>query len=136
MSTPCGASCLLTAARTGEAEVRVGIIGCGLVGQKRAGARGGARVVACADAAAERAEVLARSTASRPEVLPHWRAVVERPDVDLVIVAPPHHLLPAETPRAAVRAGKHVRVKNPAARNPAEREPVLEAATRNGMLVR
>jgi predicted dehydrogenase len=115
--------------------VRVGIIGCGLVGQKRARALGEARVVACADAAAERAEVLARSTASRPEVLPHWRAVVERPDVDLVIVATPHHLL-AEITLAAVLAGKHVLVEKPAARNAAELEPVLEAATRNGVLVR
>src|ERR1041385_9354233 len=83
MSTPCGVSSPPIAASTGEAEVRVGIIGCGLVGQKRARALGEARLVACADAATERAEVLARATPNQPEVLPHWRAVVERPDIDL-----------------------------------------------------
>ena len=115
--------------------MRVGIIGCGLVGLKRACALGEARLVACTDVATERAEALARATPGQPEVLPHWHAVVERPDVDLVIVATPHHLL-AEITLAAVLAGKHVLVEKPAARRAGELDPVREAARRTGMLVR
>ena len=115
--------------------MRVGIIGCGLVGLKRACALGEARLVACTDVATERAEALARATPGQPEVLPHWRAMVDRPDVDLVIVATPHHLL-AEITLAAVLAGKHVLVEKPAARRAGELDPVREAARRTGMLVR
>jgi len=115
--------------------VRVGIIGCGLAGLKRARALVGARLVACADAAVERAEALARATPGQPEVLPQWRAVVERPDIDLVIVATPHHLL-AEITLAAVSAGKHVLVEKPAARRARELDPVLEAVKRAPVLVR
>ncbi|HEV8455364.1 MAG TPA: Gfo/Idh/MocA family oxidoreductase [Gemmatimonadales bacterium] len=115
--------------------MRVGIIGCGLAGLKRARALGGARLVACADAAAERAEALAGATPGQAEVLPEWRAVVERPDIDLVIVATPHHLL-AEITLAAVSAGKHVLVEKPAARKARELDPVLEAVKRGRVLVR
>ena len=115
--------------------MRVGIIGCGLVGVKRARALGDARLVACADAATDRAEALARAVPNRPEVLADWRAVVERPDVDVVIVATPHHVL-AEITLAAVSAGKHVLVEKPAARRARELDAVLEAARRAQVLVR
>jgi predicted dehydrogenase len=115
--------------------VKVGIVGCGGVGQKRARAVGPAEIVACADAVASRAETLAASVASRPQVLTEWAALVERPDVDVVIVATPHHLL-AEVALAAVTAGKHVLVEKPAARRACEIEPVMTAAERNGVLAR
>ena len=47
--------------------------------------------------------------------------------VDAVVVATPHDLL-AEVTLAAVEAGKHVLVEKPAARTPAELEPVIAAA--------
>ena len=115
--------------------MRVGIVGCGLVGSKRARALGEARLIACADAATERAEALARTLPGPPDVVPDWRALVERPDLDLVIVATPHHVL-AEITLAAVQAGKHVLVEKPAARRACELDPVLEAAAQSGTLVR
>ncbi len=41
--------------------MNVAIIGCGLIGQKRAKALAGAKLVACADAVPSRAEALAKS---------------------------------------------------------------------------
>src|SRR5262245_28668939 len=64
----------------------VAIVGCGLVGQKRAAALGRARLVACADIERDRAEALAR-TAHRAVATNDWRSVVTRADVDVVIVA-------------------------------------------------
>jgi predicted dehydrogenase len=64
-----------------------------------------------------------------------WRAVAGAPDVDLVIAATPHDLLPAVA-LAAVEAGQHVLVEKPAARAAAELAPVAEAAARRGALVR
>jgi predicted dehydrogenase len=114
--------------------MNVGIIGCGLVGHKRARALGEARIVACADVVRERAESLARAVPGAPRAFSEWRAVVERPDVDAVIVATPHNLL-AEITLAAVSAGKHVLVEKPAARGAREIAPIIEAALRSDALV-
>ncbi len=114
--------------------MRVAIVGCGLIGQKRAKALAGAELVACADVVRERAEALARTTPGARSA-GTWREAVERPDVDLVFVATPHNML-AEITLAAVSAGKHVLVEKPAARRAAELDPVIDSARRAGVLVR
>ena len=114
--------------------MRVAIIGCGLIGQKRARALADCRLVACADAVGERAENLAR-TASGAQPATDWRAVVERQDVDIVIVSTTHDVL-AEITLAAVLAGKHVLVEKPGARRAAELDPVIEAVKHARVLVR
>ncbi len=110
------------------------IIGCGLIGRKRAAALGGARLVACADLDRARAESLAR-TSSGAVATDDWRSAIGRPDVDIVAVATTNEML-AEIARAAVEAGKHVMVEKPAARSVAEIDPVIDAARRAHRLVR
>ncbi len=114
--------------------MRVGIIGCGLIGQKRARALTDCRLVACADVMRERAEALARTMPDAKPVT-DWRAALERQDVDIVVVSTTHDLL-AEITLAAISAGKHVLVEKPGARRAAELDPVIEAATRGRVLVR
>jgi len=114
--------------------MKVGIIGCGLVGRKRASALGDSRLVACADLVRERAETLARAVPGQVQVLTEWRALVDRPDVDVVIVATSHDML-AEVTLAAVSAGKHALVEKPGARRARELDPVIEAAKRAQVLV-
>ena len=113
---------------------QVAIVGCGLAGTKRAGALGDSRLVAVADTDAERARRLADE---RPGCAAEtdWRAVVERPDVEVVIVATTHDSL-APITRAAVEAGKHVLVEKPAARHPSELGAVAAAAREHGVVVR
>lgn len=107
----------------------VGIVGCGLIGQKRAKALGqGGRLVACADLDVVRAESLARTSGAK--VFRDWRELVRSPLVDVVIVATLHDSL-AEITRTASEAGKHVLVEKPAARNAAELDPVMEAAAKH-----
>jgi predicted dehydrogenase len=66
--------------------VRVGIVGCGLIGQKRSQALGSARVTACADRDLGRAQALAtRWWGARGTAQPDSAR-----DVDFVIVATPH----------------------------------------------
>ncbi|MCL4465934.1 MAG: Gfo/Idh/MocA family oxidoreductase [Chloroflexi bacterium] len=113
--------------------MRIGIVGCGSIGQKRARALASAQLVACADAQPERATALARAFPSAEST--DWPALVERPDVDVVVVSTTHDVL-AEITLAAVRAGKHVLVEKPAARCAAELVPVIEAAELAGVLVR
>ena len=111
----------------------VGVIGCGLIGQKRAKALGaGGKLVACADLDADRAQKLASSTGA--QVFRDWRELVWSSSVDVVIVATLHDSL-AEITRAAAEACKHVLVEKPAARNAAELIQVLAAVKEHGIKV-
>jgi predicted dehydrogenase len=112
----------------------IGIVGCGLIGKKRANALGqGGQLVACADLDVARAESLARANGAK--VFRDWRELVWSPLVDVVIVATLHDSL-AEITRTAVEAGKHVLVEKPAARNAHELEAVMEAAAKHCVKVR
>ena len=103
----------------------IGIVGCGLIGQKRAKAIGAAgRLVACADIDASRATNLARASGSK--VFSDWRELLALPEVDIVVIATLHDSL-AEITLAAIKAGKHVLVEKPAARSASELEPVMAA---------
>ena len=112
----------------------VGIIGCGLIGQKRARALGPARLVACVDRVLERAETLARAMPGA-SATSDYRAILARSDVDVVIVATTNDLL-APITQAALEAGKHVLVEKPASRNVKELDAVISTAERSGRLVR
>ena len=112
----------------------IAIVGCGLVGQKRARALGSARLVACADADLSRAEALARS-ARGARAFASWRDAVTRDEVDVVIVATTNDAL-AEISCAAVTAGKHVLVEKPAARSVRELDDVIDATGGSQSLVR
>lgn len=114
--------------------MNVGIVGCGLIGEKRAKALAAARLVVCADLEPGRAERLAAGFEGCTTAV-DWRAVVDRDDVDLVVVATPHDAL-AEMTARAVKAGKHVLVEKPAARHVSELEPLLSAVKKARVLVR
>jgi predicted dehydrogenase len=114
---------------------RVAIIGCGLIGGKRARALGEHSLVAVADTDIERARRLAAGYPTCKTMESDWRHVVSRDDVDVVIVATTNDVLAPAT-LAAVRAGKHVLVEKPAARNAAELEPVAQAARDSNVIVK
>jgi predicted dehydrogenase len=117
-----------------ENTLGVAIVGCGLIGQKRAQALSGARLVACADLVPQRAEALAR-TVPTANAVSDWRKAVERDDVQVVVVATTNDAL-ATVVRAALEAGKDVLVEKPGARNVRELEAVIESAERCRRLVR
>lgn len=111
----------------------IGIIGCGLIGQKRANALGKAgKMIACADVNIERAEALA----AKAKATAHgdWRPLLTRQDIDAVVIATLHDSL-AEITHAAIDAGKHVLVEKPAARHADELRPLLSAADKAGVKV-
>jgi predicted dehydrogenase len=110
----------------------VAIVGCGLIGRKRAGALPGARLIACADLDPARAQALARE---RGVDAVDWRDAVTRADVSIVVVATTNDAL-AGIACAALEAGKHVFVEKPAARTVKEADTVMLAASRAGRLVR
>ena len=111
----------------------VGIIGCGLIGQKRVKALGEGQLAACADINEARAKALAGNSGAK--VFGDWRGLLALPEVEIVVIATLHDSL-AEITLAAIDAGKHVLVEKPAARNSAELEPVMVVAARHDVKVR
>jgi predicted dehydrogenase len=111
------------------AALGIAIVGCGAIGLRRAtvaAAHPGSCVVAVADTDETRARQVADATGAATGA---WQAVVERPDVDAVVVATPHDALAPVSIRA-LEAGKHVLCEKPMARSAQEAERVVAAAQR------
>ena len=118
-----------------SASPRVAVVGCGLIGRRRADvvrSTGIGTVVAVADLDAARAA--AAAAAYGCDAAPDWHAAVRRDGVDVVIVATPHNWL-APIAIEALQCGKHVLVEKPMARTPAEARAILSAAGSAGRLV-
>src|SRR5258705_4338231 len=115
-------------------QAGVAIVGCGLIGQKRAKALGGGRLVVCADIAQDRADRLAAAVPGCKGVT-DWKLAVSDPAVSIVIISTLHDTL-AEIAHGAVAAGKDVLIEKPAARRAAELAGLAEEAAANGSLVR
>src|SRR5438045_3734681 len=104
----------------------IAIIGCGLIGNKRARALGGAHLIAAADTNLARAKQLSAQH-SGCVATDDLRTITSRKDLDVIIPATTNAQLAAIT-HGAVKAGKHVLVEKPAARNAAELEAVATVA--------
>jgi predicted dehydrogenase len=114
--------------------VKLALVGCGLIGQKRARALAGARLAVCADQDRARAEQLARGFEGCVATA-DWREAVRHPGVELVVIATPHNTL-AEIARGAIEAGKHVLLEKPAARHVSELRLLPALAAQKKVLVR
>jgi predicted dehydrogenase len=114
--------------------LNVAIVGCGLIGSKRAQSLAGARLAVCCDLDAARAQALA---AAHPDAEPaaDWRRTVACPGIDIVIVATAHNML-APIAEQAARSGKHVLIEKPGARRAGDLDAVADAARDSGALVR
>ena len=112
--------------------MRVAIIGCGLIGTKRAAAAQDHKIVVVCDRDRSRAETLARNTGAR--AVEDWREAIKA-DVDLVIVATTHDQL-AGVALGSVEANRHVLVEKPAGRHVDEVRAIAEAAAKRGRVVK
>ena len=113
--------------------MNIGIIGCGLVGQKRSTQLAGANLVAIYDIDTKRAQDLSKATGAK--VFGSWQEIIDSKGVDIVIVATTHEWLYPIT-KAAILAGKHVLVEKPAARTIEEIEELQKLAKEHNVLVR
>jgi predicted dehydrogenase len=115
--------------------VRIGLIGCGEAGSLRAMAiarLAGFRLVAVADIDTSRAQAMAAQYGAAVES--DWRTLVQREEVDAVLVSSPPPFHPAMCVEALQR-GKHVLCEKPLARTPAECREVLAAAAQNNRVL-
>jgi len=110
----------------------VAVIGCGLIGRRRAevaAAHPDTRLVAVADLVAEAAEEVA--DAHGAQAFTDWHAALAAPGVDIVCVATLNAAL-AEISQAALAAGCHVLVEKPMGRNLEEAQAMCAAAEAAG----
>jgi predicted dehydrogenase len=113
---------------------RVGIIGCGLVGEKRIKLLAPGQVTVACDLNIERARKLAALSAGG-EATESVEHVVNSPNVDCVMIATVNASL-APIAKQALAAGKHVLAEKPGAISVRELEELEETSTRTGALYR
>ncbi|MEO5958073.1 MAG: Gfo/Idh/MocA family oxidoreductase [Opitutaceae bacterium] len=118
-----------------EQQVKFALIGCGLVGRKRAAALGSSTplLYAC-DLDAQRAGDLAK-LCSGCTAIADYRVALADPAVAIVIVATLNSSL-APLALAAIQARKHVLLEKPGALNAAQLRSLRDAAKKNRVSVR
>lgn len=112
----------------------VGIIGCGLIGSKRAaniGNRG--KIITCYDTNKSRANALATDySVSASQSIDE---LLSREDLDLVIISTLHDSL-SSISESAINKGKHVLVEKPGARNLSEIQNLIRVSDKSKCKVR
>lgn len=116
--------------------MRVGIIGAGLQGRRRAPVvRSVADTELVVISAADRESAERLATQMGCEAAVGWESVVARKDLDIVIVCTPPHLH-APISIAAMGSGKHVLCEKPLARTIEEAEGIVVAAQKAGLVLK
>ena len=118
-------------------RITLGLIGTGARVQQLIGAAQqvpGVEIVALCDAYTGRAERAKARTNGRAAILPDYRAVLARPDVDAVVIGTPDHL---HTPiaLAAFEAGKDAYIEKPMTYTVEEGVRIVEAVGRTSRVV-
>lgn len=117
-----------------KSQLRVGIVGCGYQGNVLARAItlvDSLKVTACADIIPERAEQLA-VFAGQASAHPSAEDLLAKSEVDIVMVATPHHVL-APISLLAIQAGKHVLGEKPCGMNAKELLEIETSAAKAGV---
>jgi predicted dehydrogenase len=122
--------------RAGVTILGAGVVGCGLIGSRRAAEAArhpASRCVAVADTDIGRAERVAAEAGAR--VARDWHELIASPDIDVVCVATPNGRL-AQIAIAALNAGKHVLLEKPMGRSLDEARAIRAAARAAGRRVK
>lgn len=116
-------------------EMNVGIIGCGLIGKKRADSVGGGnQLTGVCDIDINRAKSLALEK-DVSFVTDDYIHLIDKCPLDIVVVSTVNSLL-APITLYAVNHGKHVIVEKPGAIKSSELKPILQAARLNKVIVK
>lgn len=114
--------------------MKVGIVGAGLIGKKRALALSSDdKLMAVADTDLSRAKALGDSHSA--SATDRWETLVASPEVEAVIVATTNNAIP-EIARAALENNKHVLIEKPGGRFPQEVKELKLASERSQGILR
>ncbi|MEA2524351.1 MAG: hypothetical protein QOF73_1578 [Thermomicrobiales bacterium] len=116
-------------------QVRVGVVGCGIGAWHVDGyaEEPRAKVVALAGLDTDRCLQLAKQH-DIPHVVGDYQELLEKVEVDAVSIAVPN-FLHVPVGLAAIKAGKHVLIEKPLARNSVEGEELVKAAKEAGVVL-
>jgi len=109
--------------------MKVAIIGCGLIGDKRAKSLGDSTLVACADINIQ----VAKKFSERYNNIPYYPTIdllLKSTECDIIILSTLHNSLP-ELLKTCLEHKKHALVEKPAGRFPEELDDLSELATKN-----
>lgn len=118
-----------------QEPIRVGLVGTGYAAKLRAEAfTGDARTQLIAVAGSTPERTISFSQTHQAEALSEWKQLVERPDVDLIVIGT-INCAHGDVVRAALQADKHVVVEYPLALNVSEAEELIALAQAKGRLL-
>lgn len=108
--------------------LKVGIIGAGLIGGKRALALQtlGDHLIGVADILSEKAQVFSEKYHCKKYL--HWNDLISDPEINCVIVSTSNNAIP-ECASEALGKGKHVLIEKPGGRNPSDLKMIAEKNT-------
>lgn len=115
-----------------DRPLKVAVIGCGLIGQKRAESLGADKLIGCYDLDAGRSSAFGEQFGVQAC---HSLEELLGLGADVVVVATTHNVL-AQLSCAALESGAHVLVEKPAGISTAEIDRVAETAARLGLRVK
>jgi len=113
-------------------KFKIGIIGCGLIGDKRAKNLLGNKLVIVADKNIDKAKTLAMKYNCQYSA--DYRDVINS-DIDLIIVSTSNNML-STIALEAIKKNKHVLLEKPGARNPEEIKKLIEAVKGTSLKVK
>lgn len=116
-----------------DASIKYAVVGCGLIGRKRASSLQAGHLLYACDVQLPRAEALARDFGGR--AIAELEAALADAAVNAVIISTLNHAL-APLAARAIAAGKHVLVEKPGGLRAAELEPLHAEAQARGLCVR
>jgi predicted dehydrogenase len=114
--------------------LNIAIVGCGLIGQKRAQILTEHHLKMCCDLDLHKAQRLVQRHPGCVAVA-DWREVMQCAEIDVVIIATLHASL-AQIAQAAINAGKHCLIEKPAGRYAHEIQPLIALAEAKQVAVR
>ena len=117
-----------------QVKFKVGIIGCGLIGSKRAKFLGPyGKLVACAD---KNIKTLRKFYSNKKiKRFINWQKLLKLEEIDIVIIATPHFEL-AKILIEAYNKKKHILVEKPAAKNFTEVKKIVKKIKNNKIKIR
>ena len=114
--------------------MNVAIVGCGLIGFKRAQNIKNATLVACVDVNLSKAKLLSDKFGQVP-YFDSMDEMLDTVETDIIIICTPHNLLP-DLIKIGLEKGKHILVEKPAGRFSSELDGFNELAERHHCKVR
>lgn len=104
----------------------VGIIGCGLIGTKRAEALSSiGNIVGCSDIDKNKSKIF--SERFNTKIYDNWEVLLKQDNIKIVIIATTHDML-CEITKKAIKYKKNILVEKPASRNAKELKELIDAA--------